>query len=321
MSINKLAPRNRTIQITKEDSETFDKKLITLSENVSLSTLINKTINQDIFEAIEFIPDTFIDLLFIDPPYNMNKKFGASKFKESSIADYTEWLDNLISKLDRCLTPTASIYICGDWKSSTSIHQVMEKYFIVRNRITWEREKGRGAKTNWKMNSEDIWFGTKSIKYFYNPDAVKLKRRVIAPYRTDSGKPKDWDETEDGQFRLTFPSNLWNDISVPFWSMPENTEHPTQKPEKLLAKLILASSKTGDIVFDPFLGSGTTSVVAKKLDRKFIGVEIDKDFAITTEKRLLMVDDNKTIQGYSNGLFWERNSANSQKKKTKNIDS
>jgi site-specific DNA-methyltransferase (adenine-specific) len=174
MSINKLAPRNRTIQITKEDSETFDKKLITLSENVSLSTLINKTINQDIFEAIEFIPDTFIDLLFIDPPYNMNKKFGASKFKESSIADYTEWLDNLISKLDRCLTPTASIYICGDWKSSTSIHQVMEKYFIVRNRITWEREKGRGAKTNWKMNSEDIWFGTKSIKYFYNPDAVKL---------------------------------------------------------------------------------------------------------------------------------------------------
>jgi site-specific DNA-methyltransferase (adenine-specific) len=103
--------------------------------------------------------------------------------------------------------------------------------------------------------------------------------------------------------------------------MPENTEHPTQKPEKLLAKLILASSKTGDIVFDPFLGSGTTSVVAKKLDRKFIGVEIDKDFAITTEKRLLMVDDNKTIQGYSNGLFWERNSANSQKKKSKNIDS
>ena len=315
----KIAPRNRTIQITKEDSAIFGKRLINLHSNISLNNLINKTINQDIFKAIEFLPDSFIDLLFVDPPYNMNKKFGVSKFKESSVDKYTEWLENLISKLDRCIKPTASIYICGDWKSSTSIHQVMEKYFIVRNRITWEREKGRGAKTNWKMNSEDIWFGTKSGKYFYNADAVKLKRKVIAPYRTNSGKPKDWDETESGQFRLTYPSNLWNDISVPFWSMSENTEHPTQKPEKLLAKLILASSEVDDIIFDPFLGSGTTSVVAKKLDRKFIGVELDKNFAVTTEKRLAMADENNSIQGYSEGMFWERNSLNLQKKIVKQI--
>jgi site-specific DNA-methyltransferase (adenine-specific) len=275
--------------------------------------LINKTINQDYFSAIEFLPDSFIDLLFIDPPYNMNKKFGVAKFKESSVDKYTEWLDSVVQKLDRCLKPNASIYICGDWKSSTSIYQVMSKYFTVRNRITWEREKGRGSKTNWKMNSEDIWFGTKSSKYFYNADAVKLKRKVVAPYRTKNGEPKDWSETENGQFRLTYPSNLWNDISVPFWSMPENTEHPTQKPEKLLAKLILASSKVGDIVFDPFLGSGTTSVVAKKLDRKFVGIELDKKFAVVTEKRLEMVNENNSIQGFSNGVFWERNTNNGQK--------
>ena len=308
MSIKEPAPRNKTIRITNEDLETFGKRPINLKSNITLDNLINKTINQDIFKIIKYMPNCFIDLLFIDPPYNMNKKFGVAKFKESSVEKYTEWLDNLISELNRCLKPTASIYICGDWKSSTSIHQVMEKYFIVRNRITWEREKGRGAKTNWKMNSEDIWFGTKSDKYFYNADAVKLKRKVIAPYRTNSGKPKDWDDTESGQFRLTYPSNLWNDISVPFWSMPENTEHPTQKPEKLLAKLILASSEVGDIIFDPFLGSGTTSVVAKKLDRKFVGVELDENFAIVTEKRLEMVERNKKIQGYSDGVFWERNS-------------
>ena len=86
--------------------------------------MIDKTINQDIFKTIEYLPDDFIDLLFIDPPYNMNKKFGASKFKESSVEKYTEWLDKLISKLDRCIKPTASIYICGDWKSSTSIGEV-----------------------------------------------------------------------------------------------------------------------------------------------------------------------------------------------------
>lgn len=308
------ATRNRTIQISDEDISLLNKNLISINSKVSLNKIINKTINQDVFEVLEFLPDTFIDLLFIDPPYNMNKTFGKSKFKESSVQDYTTWLENLIQNLDRCLKPNATIYICGDWKSSTSIHQVMDKYFFVRNRITWEREKGRGAKTNWKMNSEDIWFGTKSKEYFYNADAVKLKRKVIAPYRTNTGKPKDWDESETGQFRLTFPSNLWSDISVPFWSMPENTEHPTQKPEKLLAKLILASSKSGDIVFDPFLGSGTTSVVAKKLNRKYVGIELDSDFALVAEKRLLLAEKNKSVQGYSDGVFWERNSSNLQKK-------
>ncbi|MDR1925504.1 MAG: hypothetical protein LBQ66_14120, partial [Planctomycetaceae bacterium] len=73
----------------------------------------------------------------------------------------------------------------------------------------------------------------------FNVDAVKIKRRVIAPYRNQSGEPKDWNETENGNYRLTFPSNLWSDITVPFWSMPENTNHPTQKPEKLIRSLSL----------------------------------------------------------------------------------
>lgn len=81
---------------------------------------------------------------------------------------------------------------------------------------------------------------------------VKLKRRVIAPYRREDGSPKDWDKQEQGNYRLTHPSNLWTDLTVPFWSMPENTDHPTQKPEKLLAKIILASSNPGELVLDPF---------------------------------------------------------------------
>ena len=99
-------------------------------------------------------------------------------------------------------------------------------------------------------------------------DAVKLKRRVVAPYTDDSGNPRDWQDGESGRYRLTHPSNLWTDLTVPFWSMPENTDHPTQKPEKLLAKIILSSSRRDDMVLDPFLGSGTTSVVAKKLGRR-----------------------------------------------------
>ena len=302
------APRNKTIKITNEEIIKFSKRLVILNKKETAKKLTNRTINQDVFSATGFLPDNFVDLLFIDPPYNMNKTFGVAKFKESSIEEYTEWLDSLISKLERTLKETASIYVCGDWKSSTSIHLVLSKYFNVRNRITWEREKGRGAKSNWKSNSEDIWFCTKSNDYYFDSESVKLKRKVIAPYRNSEGLPKDWEETSKGSFRLTFPSNLWNDISIPFWSMPENTDHPTQKPEKLLAKLILASSKKGDIVFDPFLGSGTTSVVAKKLGRKYLGIELDEKFACIAEKRLELAEDERTIQGYKDGVFWERNS-------------
>ncbi len=302
------APRNKTIKISNEEINKFSKRLVKLNKKASVKEFTNRTINQDVFSAIDFLPDNFVDLLFIDPPYNMNKTFGVAKFKESSIEKYAEWLDSLISKLERTLKETASIYVCGDWKSSTSIHLVLNKYFKVHNRITWEREKGRGAKSNWKSNSEDIWFCTKSNDYYFDSESVKLKRKVIAPYRNSEGLPKDWEETSKGSFRLTFPSNLWNDISIPFWSMPENTDHPTQKPEKLLAKLILASSKSGDIVFDPFLGSGTTSVVAKKLGRKYLGIELDEKFACIAEKRLELAEDERTIQGYKDGVFWERNS-------------
>jgi site-specific DNA-methyltransferase (adenine-specific) len=183
----------------------------------------------------------------------------------------------------------------------------------VRNRITWEREKGRGAKKNWKNNTEDIWFCTVGDEYTFNVDAVKIKRRVIAPYRNQSGEPKDWNETENGNYRLTFPSNLWSDITVPFWSMPENTNHPTQKPEKLIAKLVLASSNLGDIVFDPFLGSGTSAVVAKKLGRRYGGIELNKEYCCWILKRLQLAESDTRIQGYADGVFWERNSQNNSK--------
>ena len=153
---------------------------------------------------------------------------------------------------------------------------------------------------------EDIWFATNSDKYTFNLNAVKIRRKVLAPYRVD-GRPKDWEESEDGNYRDTCPSNFWDDITVPFWSMPENTAHPTQKPEKLIAKIILASSDEGDTVFDPFAGSGTTLTVAKKLNRRYIGIEKEKQYCIWSEYRLQMADTDKEIQGLKNGVFLERN--------------
>jgi site-specific DNA-methyltransferase (adenine-specific) len=253
-------------------------------------------------------------LLFVDPPYNLRKKFNGSVFKEMELQDYELWLDSWLKEMKRMLKPHASIYICGDWKSSLAIYSAGCKYFKIQNRITWEREKGRGSKQNWKNCSEDIWFFTMSDKFTFNINDVKIKRKVLAPYKTNKGQPKDWLNDGAGSFRVTHPSNLWTDITVPFWSMAENTDHPTQKPEKLLAKIILASSNPGDLIFDPFLGSGTTVVTAKKLGRDFSGIEIDELFCCLSSKRLELAEFDKTIQGYDDGVFWERNTLSDRKK-------
>jgi site-specific DNA-methyltransferase (adenine-specific) len=262
-------------------------------------------------EVLAYLPAQFVDLLFIDPPYNLSKSFNGRNFSQKPMDEYETWLISWLQPLVKTLKPTASIYICGDWQSSAAIQRVAQRLFIIRNRITWEREKGRGASANWKSGAEDIWFCTMSDNYTFNIEAVKLKRQVIAPY-TENGQPKDWEETGTGRFRLTHPSNLWTDITVPFWSMPENTDHPTQKPEKLLAKIILASSNLGEVVLDPFLGSGTTSVVAKKLGRRYLGIEIDEIFCCLAEKRLARAESDPKIQGYEAGIFWERNSNRSR---------
>ncbi len=218
-----------------------------------------------------------------------------------------------MASLITLLRPGASVYACSDWQTSNLVFPVLDKHLHVRNRITWERERGRGAKANWKNNTEDIWFCTIGDDYYFDVEAVKLKRRVIAPYRSDDGEPKDWEETKDGNYRLTHPSNLWSDVTIPFWSMSENTDHPTQKPEKLIAKLVLASSRPKDFVFDPFLGSGTTAVVARKLNRRFCGIELNREYCCWAAKRLELAETETAIQGYADGVFWERNSLNDQK--------
>jgi site-specific DNA-methyltransferase (adenine-specific) len=270
----------------------------------------NTIVCADLLEMIDRVPDGVADLIIIDPPYNLSKDFNGLTFSAISSDKYVEYLRSWFHKVCDKLKPTGSLYMCGDWKCTSALQAVLEERLTILNRITWQRDKGRGAKANWKNSMEDIWFAVHDANdYHFNVESVKVRRRVRAPYRVD-GKPKDWEATETGNYRLTYPSNFWDDISIPFWSMPENTDHPTQKPEKLYAKLILASSRSGDLVFDPFVGSGTSAVVAKKLGRRYLGIEINEEYCLWAAKRLKMADENAEIQGYSDGVFWERNSQN-----------
>ncbi len=312
MPLEKKSKKNKTIDFSVEEGKTFLSQCIKLDKKVSVSAIENKTIFGDCFSVMEKLPKEFIDLAIIDPPYNLSKNYAGLSFNRKSKEDYFFYTEKWLFLLLPLLKKTSSFYICCDWKTSIVISDVLslfekEKKLFIQNRITWQREKGRGAKSNWKNSMEDIWFCTVSKDYIFNVEDVKVRRKVIAPYRLN-GKPKDWFESRDSKFRDTFPGNFWDDISVPFWSMSENTAHPTQKPEKLIAKLILASSNKGGIVFDPFLGSGTTSVVAKKLNRKYVGIEQSEQYCCWAEKRLHDAEINKSIQGYSEGIFWERNS-------------
>ena len=301
----KRAPRNRTIEIESGEAATLQKKLN--GSPFRAEKPKNSIVHGDAFDILPKLPFAGVDLLFADPPYNLTKSFGKESFKERSSDEYEAWLDSWLSLCAPLLKPTASVYVCGDWRSSAAIQRVGSRYFKLQNRITWEREKGRGAKRNWKNTAEDIWFFTVSDDFTFNIDDVKIRRKVLAPY-TEKGVPKDWNAGAAGKFRDTHPSNIWTDISVPFWSMPENTDHPTQKPEKLLAKIILASTNKGDLILDPFAGCGTTAVTAKKLGRSFIAIESDEQYCLLAQKRLELAEKDSSIQGFGDGVFWERNS-------------
>ena len=308
------AKNNRTLFVKDEEIRYLKNKLLFV-DDITHNNIINKTIIGKLEDVSIKLPKKFVDLLFIDPPYNLTKNFGNNKFNIKENNEYEKIFDGWLVSILPVLKDTASIYVCCDWQTSPMIFSVLNKYLKIQNRITWEREKGRGALRNWKNCSEDIWFSTVSDKYTFNVNSIKLKKKVIAPYK-ENGKAKDWENDGNDKFRLTCPSNLWTDITIPFWSMPENTDHPTQKPEKLVAKIILASTNENDVVLDPFLGSGTTSVVAKKLNRKYIGIDMNPEWYCLTEKRLNIAENDKSIQGYSDGIFWERNSLKFQMENT-----
>jgi len=283
------SPLNRTIRLSSEE-KVSDVPAIPNRFSSDVSGIYQG----EIVSALRAFPENYFDLIIADPPYNLGVDFGnRTDMKEKQ--EYREWVYDWVALLPRVSKTYGSIYICCNWRQSSLFEDALGcAKFRILNRITWKRDKGRGASRNWKQNMEDIWYAVcDKKKYTFNLDKVKITKKVIAPYR-DNGKPKDWYMKSDGTHeRMTHPSTIWVDMVVPFWSMPENTEHPAQKPEALIERIIKASSNHGDRILDLFSGSGTTSVVAKRLERKFIGIEMNPDYVRLGLKRLQMLDQIK----------------------------
>lgn len=260
-----------------------------------------KIIKKSCFDSKKYIENNSVDMFFCDPPYNiLGGQEWDSQWKTND--DFYLWTKKWMQLMYDQLKIKGTAYVCISWQHSHRFHLLLEDIgFNIINRITWKRDKGRGSNTNWKSMHEDIFFVSKSKKYNFNIDKVKIEKKVIAPYKDENGNPKDWWVNDKGEkVRLTYPGNLWEDFSVPFWSSkevrsyaktkrtPNNflQKHPTQKPKELVKRCILASSNENDLIVDYFLGSGTTLIASKELKRNCIGFEVDDNYCKIINQRL-----------------------------------
>ena len=216
--------RNKTITLTTEETQRLLDRCVLSRNLIGETDFTNKIVCGDAFETATRLPETAYDLMIVDPPYNLTKNYGGRKFYKTNADEYAEFTERWIRALYPALKPTASVYVCCDFMSGVTIAPVLMKYFTIRSRITWQREKGRGAKNNWKNGMEDVWFCTVSDEYYFDLAAVKQRRRVLAPYR-ENGEPKDWFVENGEKYRDTCPSNFWDDITVPYWSMKIGRAH------------------------------------------------------------------------------------------------
>ena len=226
-----------------------------------IKDIINKIHCADCLEFMKQMPSKSVHLVLTDPPYGIN---------------YDKW-DKLdlkwIKETSRILKEDGSIGCFHGWSFVEKVKKELEKYFILRNWIIWDRVKGRGAKYNFVSTREDILWLTKSNDYIFNKQSSNIEKKT----KGMGLKNKD-------KYRKL--SNIWTDISpiVP-WSK-ERVSHPTQKPLKLIERIVKISSDENNIVFDPFLGSGTTALACQNLKRNFIGIDISSKYCEIARKRL-----------------------------------
>lgn len=233
-------------------------------------------INGDCLEVLKAIKDNSVDLIFADPPYGIGKDFGNDSDIFETIEEYFLWCKKWIDECMRILKKDGTMYFMTATQHMAMLDMYVSKNYFVINRIIWTYDSS-GVQTKSKFGSlyEPILMIThkKSSKYTFNYSDIMIEaktgsQRKLIDYRKDPPQPYNTKKV---------PGNVWNFTRVRY-KMEEYENHPTQKPESLLERIILASSNKNDIVLDPFSGSFTTSSVAVKLGRKAIGIELNEDF-------------------------------------------
>lgn len=230
------------------------------------------------------IPDASIDLIFVDPPYNIGKDFAGFHDKWASDEEYLEWTYQWIDQCIRVLKPSGTMYLMTSTQAMPYLDIYIRGHMTILSRIIWSYDSsGVQAKSYYGSLYEPILHCVKNPKdYCFNADDILVEaktgaKRKLIDYRGDKPKPYNTEKV---------PGNVW-EFSRVRYRMPEYEKHPSQKPEALLKRIILASSNKGDVVLDPFSGTFTTSSVAKALGRSSISIELQEEYLKIGLRRIL----------------------------------
>lgn len=239
---------------------------------------------------VEAVADASIDLIFADPPYNIGKKFANFKDKWPSEEAYAQWCETWLALCIKKLKPNGTLYVMTSTQSMPYLDLFLRERLHVLSRIVWHYDSsGVQAKSYFGSTYEPILHCVRDAKeYVFNAGAIKVEAKTGAQRKLiDYRKPTPTVYNSD-----KVPGNVWYFPRVRY-RMPEYEDHPSQKPEALLERIVLASSNEGDLVLDPFSGTFTTSAVAKRLGRKSIGIEAQEDYVKIGLRRLAIADEFK----------------------------
>lgn len=271
---------NAAVQTNQETDTLTEEKFNNLFKN---RLLVNEMHNHnsmvilgDCMQVMQNMTSKSVNLIFADAPYNIGKDFGNDSDKWNSVDAYILWCEKWIDECMRILTDNGTMYIMTATQHMPYLDVYASKYYHVLCRIAWIYDSsGVQSKKMFGSLYEPILMINKSEKnpYTFNFQDILVEaktgsQRKLIDYRKDPPQPYNSEKV---------PGNVWDFNRVRF-KMDEYENHPTQKPEALLERIIKASSNPGDVVFDPFSGSFTTSAVAQKLGRIGVGIELNPEF-------------------------------------------
>jgi site-specific DNA-methyltransferase (adenine-specific) len=238
---------------------------------------------------LQLLEEQSVDLIFADPPYNLNKQEW-DNFESQE--HYIQWSLQWIEQAAHVLKPDGSMYICGFSEILADIKYPASKFFKSCRWLIWHYKNKANLGNYWGRSHESIIHFRKSTKARLNIDSIRI------PYGAHTLKYPSHPQADSSHYGKGRRKDTWFpnprgakpkdvfDIPTTCNGMGEKTPHPTQKPEELLRKFVLASSQIGDVVLDPFTGSGTTLVVAEQLGRKWLGCEINPQYNTWAVNRL-----------------------------------
>jgi len=243
---------------------------------------MNRVYCEDALVGMERIPDGSIDLIVADPPYSLGKDYGNDSDKQQAPV-YLEWMEQWIDTALPKLKATGSLYIFLTWRYSPEIFVMLKQRMTMVNEIIWDRRVPSmgGSTRSYSSVHDTIGFFVKAKGYYFDLDAVRIAYDAA---------------TKKARSRAIFVGAKWLEMGYnpkDLWSIarihkenPERANHPTQKPLEIIERMIKASCPPGGIVLDPFMGSGTTAVAARRCGREFVGFELNPVYCEVIAQRL-----------------------------------